>query len=247
MTVRSLLTADPRKAAKGSERARSINLAMSARGIEALKDVDAIFAKNVLKGLIPMKGRMIHTSDGKQSSQLYGLHGEVRLDSPGSSLGLTVSVKTINSINRTLLNHSLLDEIQAMSDVELFFDHKLVSANFDSGKLVFSTADKAEVTRHADLTIGCDGAYSKVREQLMRATRSVHRSRSTELADNVRRVDFRQFYIRDAYLEISMPPGPADPTTGEATFALEPDHLHIWPRHEFMLIALANEVCLSHC
>lgn len=55
-------------------------------------------------------------------------------------------------------------------------------------------------------------------------------------------MDFRQFYIPDVYLELSLPPGPVDPVTKEATFSLEPDHLHIWPHHKYMLIALANEV-----
>lgn len=56
-----------------------------------------------------------------------------------------------------------------------------------------------------------------------------------------RRMDYQQEYIPHDYLELKMPPGP--PTEGgEPTFLLDPNHLHIWPRHTFMLIALPNKV-----
>lgn len=58
-------------------RPRSINLAVSARGITALEAVDKQLADKVLQGLVPLSGRMIHHLDGKTSSQAYGLHGEV--------------------------------------------------------------------------------------------------------------------------------------------------------------------------
>lgn len=50
------------------------------------------------------------------------------------------------------------------------------------------------------------------------------------------RFDYKQFYAPHAYLELSIPPGP------DNTFSIEPNYLHIWPRGEFMLIALANLV-----
>ena len=49
---------------------RSINLALSARGIKALKDINLF--NSIKKNLIPMKGRMIHSLDGTRSLQLYG-------------------------------------------------------------------------------------------------------------------------------------------------------------------------------
>lgn len=48
--------------------------------------------------------------------------------------------------------------------------------------------------------------------------------------------DFRQYFAKHSYLELSIPAGPNE------TFLLEPNYLHIWPRGEFMLIALANLV-----
>ena len=53
-------------------------------------------------------------------------------------------------------------------------------------------------------------------------------------------MNFQQEYIPHEYLELKIPAGKGD--AGQATFALDPNHLHIWPRHSFMLIALPNKV-----
>src|SRR5438105_5643974 len=59
---------DPRS--HGAEGGRSINLALSVRGIEALRQVG--LAEEILQNAIPMRGRMIHAPDGKLSFQPYG-------------------------------------------------------------------------------------------------------------------------------------------------------------------------------
>lgn len=53
-------------------------------------------------------------------------------------------------------------------------------------------------------------------------------------------MDYAQEYIDTAYCELTMPP--MKNASGEDEFALDPNHLHIWPRHTFMLIALPNPV-----
>ena len=53
-------------------------------------------------------------------------------------------------------------------------------------------------------------------------------------------MDFAQAYIPHIYLELSMPPSTSK---GKPDFVLDANHLHIWPRHDFMLIALPNMVC----
>lgn len=59
-------------------------------------------------------------------------------------------------------------------------------------------------------------------------------------------MDYLQEYIKDEYIELKMPAGrDAD---GQPVFLLDPNHLHIWPRHSFMLIALPNKVSHQfHC
>lgn len=59
------------------------------------------------------------------------------------------------------------------------------------------------------------------------------------------RFNYKQSYAPHAYLELAVPAGP------NSTFSISPNHLHIWPRGEFMLIALPNQVryiyMYTHC
>ena len=69
---------DPRQDRFESDRLRSINLALSARGIVAIQSVDPALAERILREVIPMRGRMIHSTDGRESSQAYSADGLVR-------------------------------------------------------------------------------------------------------------------------------------------------------------------------
>lgn len=51
---------------------------------------------------------------------------------------------------------------------------------------------------------------------------------------------FEQKQIPHVWIELHLPP--ATDANGEPDFAISPRHLHIWPRQEFMLIALPNKV-----
>src|SRR5438067_7732084 len=79
---------DPR--AHGAERGRSINLALSLRGIRALQEVG--IAERVLRDAIPMPGRMIHSPSGEQRFQPYGK-----------------GAQAINSVSRAGLNLALIE------------------------------------------------------------------------------------------------------------------------------------------
>ncbi|KAJ1799736.1 kynurenine 3-monooxygenase, mitochondrial precursor, partial [Coemansia sp. RSA 2399] len=180
---------------------RSINLAISERGFSALRRLDADLEKRVKEAVIPMHGRMIHTLDGKQVSQAYDVFG-----------------KHINSVGRSALIRLLLDEAERFSSVSMRFGHEFVDADFDSGAVtVRDLASGEKAIMHADLVVGADGAYSKVRQRLM-----------TKVMMN-----YSQTYIEHGYCEFSMAPR-------DGAFAMDPNHLHIWPRGSFMLIALPN-------
>lgn len=96
---------------------RSINLALSTRGIEALKGAGV--ADLILPSLIPMKGRMIHSKKGDLSSQAYGLFGEC-----------------INSVDRKLMNEILLTAAEKSPQVSLFFEWGVDRIDFDAGRVV---------------------------------------------------------------------------------------------------------------
>lgn len=183
---------------------RSINLAVSNRGIRTLKEIDEKLAEKVLEHVIPMKGRMIHDITGKkQESQIYGLNGEC-----------------INSIDRAYLNKILLQELKRRN-VKVYFQHKLVRlSNMDKHPAVETINSTGEMERFTfDYIIGADGAHSQFRYQLQKFMR----------------MSFAQEYIDMQYIELYIPPDP------KKKFAIDANHLHIWPRHDFMLIALPNQ------
>lgn len=192
---------------KVASQQRSINLAISHRGITALEAVNPAAARRFLQDAIPMRGRMIHTLSGELDSQTYDRDRQC-----------------INSIDRALLNEGLLDEASASSDVQILFNHKVTAVDFDHKFITVQDNTSGRNFRvRFDFLIGADGSYSVTRRQMMRVVR----------------MDYSQEYIKDEYIELKMPAGRN--VDGQPVFLLDPHHLHIWPRHSFMLIALPNK------
>ena len=140
--------ADPRTGA--AERGRSINLALSERGLDALRRID--LEKQVMVEALPMRGRMIHPVRGELDFQQYSLDGD----------------RAINSISRGALNNALLDAAEAGSGIRIHFEHRLVALDPETGEMVFETP-QGRVTAAAGIVLGADGAGSAVRGQLLGA------------------------------------------------------------------------------
>lgn len=127
------------------EQGRSINLAISERGLSALRRVG--LADRVLASALPMRGRMIHPADGPLDLQPYSADGR----------------HAINSIGRAALNRVLLDAaLDAGAQVR--FDHRLVGLDPERGELRFDGGRRAA----AEVVLGADGAGSAVRGELLR-------------------------------------------------------------------------------
>lgn len=140
--------ADIRKASTDS--GRSINLALSRRGIKALKDV-GVFSE-VEKILLPMEGRMMHSLNGELTFQPYGKKGEF-----------------INSVSRTKLNQILLEKAE-MEGVEIYFDHSCQHVDLEKTTVQFE--NKGKITSAGfDLLFGSDGAYSQMRQAFQKTDR----------------------------------------------------------------------------
>ena len=140
---------DPRLA--GAERGRSINLAISARGLHALSQVG--LDEQALRSALPMSGRTMHSRAAELSFQPYSADGK----------------RAINSISRALLNESLLDCAEQARGVKLYFSHQLTAIDPDTGTMAFSTPD-GDVTRAAGGIVASDGAYSATRRVLAERT-----------------------------------------------------------------------------
>ncbi len=141
---------DPRK--KGFIGGRSINLALSVRGIHALER--AGLADRVLEDAIPMPGRMIHSPTGRLSFQPYSKNPR----------------DAINSVSRGGLNIALLEGSDRYSNVRFHFEHRCVEVDLDRPAVTFVRAGKS-TTVESDFVVGADGAFSAVRGQMQRIDR----------------------------------------------------------------------------
>lgn len=82
------------------------------------------------------------------------------------------TVQCINSIDRAVLNESLLATCAATANVRVFFQHKVQSIDFDGRTMSIRDVDGGrDVDVTFNLCVGADGSYSVVRRQLMRVVR----------------------------------------------------------------------------
>ncbi len=130
---------------------RSINLALSTRGIHALQQLG--IADEVLRHAIPMRGRMIHDKSGALHFAPYDRDPE----------------KCINSIGRGALNTATIEAAQRYPNVRVHFNHRCTGVDPGSATaqlLNLSTAQRLEAS--GDAIIGVDGAFSAVRRSMQR-------------------------------------------------------------------------------
>jgi kynurenine 3-monooxygenase len=179
---------------------RSINLALSDRGIKALEEVGLM--DEIRKICIPMHGRFMHNADGSTAYQAYGKEGQY-----------------INSVSRSELNCKLMD-LAEENGVQILFNEKCNNIEWTENKIEFEKTNSPELEKvKADLIFGSDGAFS--------AARLTHQLQHD-------RFQYQQYYIDFGYKELTIPAGE------NGAFMLEKNALHIWPRGNFMMIALPN-------
>lgn len=133
---------------------RSINLALSTRGLTGLAGVG--MADRVLARSVPMRGRMMHSVTGELTYQPYDKD----------------PAKAINSVSRGGLNVMLVEEAAKLADVSFHFHEKCVDVDFITGAVTFlNTRTGATTMARNDLVIGADGAYSAVRLAMQKLDR----------------------------------------------------------------------------
>ena len=182
---------------------RSINLALSNRGIKALKMVGL---ENKVKSLcIPMYGRMLHDKSGNTKLSKYsGRDGEY-----------------IHSISRELLTALLIDEAEALENVSFEFDQKCDAVDFENNIARFThSKNGTTLDCEANRIFGTDGAGSILRKSYLSKRKFLF--------------DFSQNFLTHGYKELTIP------ATKEGGYKTEKNALHIWPRGDYMIIALPN-------
>lgn len=181
---------------------RSINLALSDRGITALREVG--MDEYMLREAIPMHGRMVHPVSGETRLLPYsGRAGEY-----------------INSVSRAGLNIALMNKAEQYGNVRFFFEQKCTGFDTGTGEALIENAQTGEKTAvKGDTLIATDGGGSAVRDSMLHG---------------VPRFNYSQVFLEHGYKELHIPSAP------DGGFMLEENALHIWPRHQFMMIALPN-------
>src|SRR5436190_8920481 len=161
---------------------RSINLAISTRGIYALEHIG--IADEALQHAIPMRGRMIHDKSG-------GLHFSPYDVDP---------TKCINSIRRAALNTTVIEAAQRYPNVRVHFNHKCTDVDLESATahLVDSSVEAGVspakvIDAHGGAVIGVDGAFSAVRQSMQM---------------QVNGFEYDESYLAHGYKELTIPPGP---------------------------------------
>jgi kynurenine 3-monooxygenase len=210
---------------------RSINLALSTRGIDALQQLG--IADDVLQHAIPMRGRMIHDKSGDLHFAPYDVDPN----------------KHINSIGRAALNTTVIEAAQRYPNVRVYFNHRCTNVDLTeaTARLVVSGVEAAVsaanpdssveagvpatpklgeggspgnvIHARGDAVIGVDGAFSAVRQSMRRRLKGF---------------DYDESYLAHGYKELTIPPAP------NGSWRMEKEALHIWPRKSFMMIALPN-------
>lgn len=129
---------------------RSINMALSNRGLRALKEVG--LAEHMKQSAVAMNGRLIHDTAGNVNYQPYGAKGQY-----------------INSISRRGLNMVLMNEAERMG-VNFVFEHRCTHINTEKTEITFQHYGDTK-HHHTDLIIGADGSFSAVRGSLQMTDR----------------------------------------------------------------------------
>ena len=157
---------------------RSINLALSTRGIHALEQIG--IADEVLKHAIPMRGRMIHPA-AAGSAPIFAPYDV----DPN---------KHINSIGRTALNTTVIEAAQRYPNVHVKFNHKCTEVDIDSPTAqLLNTSTSQPITALGDAVIGVDGAFSAVRQSMQL---------------KIDKFEYDESYLAHGYKELTIPPGP---------------------------------------
>jgi kynurenine 3-monooxygenase len=126
---------------------RSINLAISTRGIHALERIG--IADEALRHAIPMRGRMIHDKSGTLHFAPYDVDPK----------------KCINSIGRASLNTAVIEAAQRYPNVRVHFNHKCTDVDLHEAVCHLET-ETGKLTARSDAVIGVDGAFSAVRASM---------------------------------------------------------------------------------
>lgn len=126
--------------------------------------------------------------------------------------------ETIDSISRGSLNRKMID-LAENAGAEFFFEQKIWDVNLTDATLHIGESERGEwKDLRYDMVFGADGAFSRIRHRMQRQSM----------------FNYSQEFLNTGYKELNIPANP------DGTHKLDKYSFHIWPRGDYMLIALPN-------
>lgn len=150
------------------------------------------------------------------------MHGRIMHDIEGNTTFQPYGKdgEAIYSVSRGGLNRQLMNSADAYNNVHFYFNHKCEDIDLKTNTLFFEDKITSKIKEvKTDRVFATDGAFSAIRTRLQKTDR----------------FNYEQKFLAHGYKELSIPPAK------DGGFLMDKNALHIWPRGEFMLIALANE------
>lgn len=126
--------------------------------------------------------------------------------------------EAIYSISRGVLNRRMID-LAEQAGAEFHFESRIWDVTLATATLHVGETEQGEWTPlKYDMVFGADGAFSRVRHRMQRQNM----------------FNYTQNFLNTGYKELNIP------ANADGTHKLDKNSLHIWPRGEYMLIALPN-------
>ena len=155
-------------------------------------------------------------------SQAIPMYSRIMHDTQGELTELPYGKEgqAIWSVSRAGINEQLIDLAETEQGVNFHFNHRLVELDFESNHASYIDEFHQRYSHQSNIVFGADGTFSKVR----RLAQEIPKQRTSYSLE----------YMPQSYIELHIPAG------ANGTFQIEKNALHIWPRKDFMLIALPN-------
>lgn len=151
---------------------------------------------------------------GMKGREIHNLDGKITFQPYGKTHQANYSV------SRGGLNCLLMD-LAEKHGAKIYFDERCTHVDLKTATCTFENSVSKKVSEvRSDRVFGTDGAFSASRLSIQLGTD---------------RFSYSQTYLDHGYKELTITPN------AKGDFAMDPDHLHIWPRGQFMLIALPNQ------
>jgi kynurenine 3-monooxygenase len=126
--------------------------------------------------------------------------------------------EAIFSLSRGVLNRKMIDLAEA-EGVQFYFDHKIWDVNLATASLFEGASEQGDWTElKYDKVFGADGAFSRIRHRMQRQSL----------------FNYSQEFMQIGYKELHIP------ANSDGSHKIDKNSLHIWPRGNFMLMALSN-------